>query len=385
MKRRILLIAPGDPRHPKTWSGTPYHLSIELEKRDALAGAISTTEVTSQLGRAAAAIASSIYYQRRQLLGYGRFLRMIKGRSVARAIATVEAPAALHLMTTHLPLIGDKGTTRHYLYLDTSQRLWSRYSDLRHRRSGNLERDVHLLERRAFAQMEHIFTISAYLRDDLINHYGVAKERVSAVGSGLGSIAPWMGPKDYSNGAILYVGLDWEAKGGQLTLEAFSLARRERPHLCLTMVCEKAAQQRLLKLQIPGVKPLTQISWDQLQQLYREASLFVMPALHQPWGLAYLEALSCAVPIVGLARLSTPELNGNGLYGWSLNSQDPRELAAVMITAADHPSESARMGKEGQQFCLDRFGWDKTVDRIVQKVSAGDAPPIGSSLQSSGV
>lgn len=372
MTPQVLIVAPGDPRDPRTWSGTAHHLVSELDTRGALAGTMSTVAATPKWARVCATVLSNAYYGAGKLHGYGRFTRHLKGSFITRAIEATGAPAVLHLQTTHLPLASTAGRTKHYLYIDTSQRLWTRYSGLNHKRSGRLETDVHRLEKQSFFQMHHIFSVSEYLREDLITHYGVSPTKVTAVGTGLGKIQPWHGPKDYQSGKMLYVGVGWDAKGGQLALDAFIIAQQQRPTLRLTMVCEPAVQRHLAELNVPGLEPLSQIEWKHLEQLYRDATLFVMPAVHQPWGLAYLEALSCATPIVGLDRLSTPELTGHGNYGWSLKSPDPAELARVMIEAHDHPAKLEEMGRAGQAFCLERFSWSQTMDRMMNRIIHDD-------------
>ena len=52
-------------------------------------------------------------------------------------------------------------------------------------------------ERESLHGLSHVFTFGAYVRDNLIAHYGLPPERVTAVGSGMGAIEPYDGPKSY--------------------------------------------------------------------------------------------------------------------------------------------------------------------------------------------
>ena len=70
--------------------------------------------------------------------------------------------------------------------------------------------------------LAHVFTFGAYVRDNLIAHYGLPPEQVTAVGSGMGAIEPYDGPKSYDRPALLFVAKHlFQAKGGLLLLEAF--------------------------------------------------------------------------------------------------------------------------------------------------------------------
>jgi glycosyltransferase involved in cell wall biosynthesis len=216
--------------------------------------------------------------------------------------------------------------------------------------------------------MDQVFTPSEYVRAELIDHYGVAPTKVTVVGTGRGKIRPFAGEKDYANGLMLFVGPGGSMnKGGDLVLQALQRARKTLPHLRLAIVADD--QMLAAARNIPNVQAHSHVSWETLQSLYEQATLFVMPARHQPWGLAYLEALSCRMPIVGLDRLSTPELTDQGRHGFVLRQEDPDELARVMVEAYRDPQRLAAMGARGQQFVLDRFTWDLTVDRMLEKMT----------------
>lgn len=54
---------------------------------------------------------------------------------------------------------------------------------------------------------------------------------------------------------------------------------------------------------------------DDLPDLYRAADVFVMPSTGEGFGIAYLEAMSCGTPAVGLAVGGAADALGDGLLG----------------------------------------------------------------------
>ncbi len=67
-------------------------------------------------------------------------------------------------------------------------------------------REYEKLEYESLEKLDHIFTFGAYVRDNIIAHYGIPADRVTAVGSGMGQIEPYFGPKTYSpGGRMLFV------------------------------------------------------------------------------------------------------------------------------------------------------------------------------------
>jgi glycosyltransferase involved in cell wall biosynthesis len=69
------------------------------------------------------------------------------------------------------------------------------------------------------------------------------------------------------------------------------------------------------------------IPLPELQELFNRSSLFVLPALNEPWGMVYLEAMACRTPVLGLKRGSLPELTRDGKLGFLLDRPDATMLA----------------------------------------------------------
>ena len=89
---------------------------------------------------------------------------------------------------------------------------------------------------------------------------------------------------------------------------------------------------------INGLEVYGFVSKEKLEELYRTSSLFVQPALDEPWGLVFLEALLCQLPIVGLDRNAFPELSGNGRFGFACKEEDPQLLAELLEEALSKPT-----------------------------------------------
>ena len=95
-----------------------------------------------------------------------------------------------------------------------------------------------------------------------------------------------------------------------------------------------------------------------------------MPALHEPWGLVYLEALVCRTPILGLARNAFPELAGGGRFGYVVADETAEAVARAIVEACADPAELARRGTAGQAHTLSTFTWGQTARRIVDVVAS---------------
>lgn len=307
------------------------------------------------------------YYGRSYDTGRGRFHRYLRSYHLQNRLRTLRATDVLHTSTLDLPPVGAGKGVRHYLFCDSTWDLWRKWATTTNLCSDKLCGDAERLEQTAYSQLTHIFSISEYVRENLISHYRIPAERVTVVGTGRGVIKSYEGSKDYRNGTILMVAKGrFEDKGGPLMLEGFKLARQARPDLKLILVGDENHRKRVGSMSNVEVHGFVEL--ERLQAFFQEASLFAMPALNEPWGLVYLEALSCKTPVMGLHRNAVPEITRNGRFGFCLVDATPAGIAAGLIDAFSDPVRLAQMGAEGQKFVVEHFTWENTVKRMLQVI-----------------
>jgi glycosyltransferase involved in cell wall biosynthesis len=363
---KINICSIGDPRSPKTWSGTPYNLYSELETMNCLGSAFNSYALNNNYKKGLVKLISMFYYSNSIDLGRGFFERYLNARKVVLETAKSDSNLTLHTGTLDLPFYKLPKNQYHYLFCDSTWNLWSSYSTNMKGYKKKLLSDAVNLEKKAYSQMEHIFPISEYVKDNLINYYGISSKKITVVGTGLGVIKPYFGIKNYSNGKILFAAKGrFEDKGGSLVLEAFRKALKTNPNLELNIVGQNEYTQNINE---QNIKTYGFLSIDELQNLFNECSLFLMPAINEPWGLVYLEALACKMPIVGLNRNSFPEISARGDYGFGLDEINSDKLSEVLVNAFSDPLKLEKMGVEGQKNCIDTFSWNKTTTRIINKI-----------------
>jgi len=125
---------------------------------------------------------------------------------------------------------------------------------------------------------------------------------------------------------------DFHIKGGKEVLAAFARLRSRYPFLELTMRAAVPAAYRRAYARLPGVRFLVQrLSWQELEQEFLSADIYVFPC-HQtpPWG-SILDAMSFELPVVTTDVYSNDELVEDGVTGFLVkpsslvNYYDPDE------------------------------------------------------------
>jgi glycosyltransferase involved in cell wall biosynthesis len=357
----------GNPRELRTWSGAPANVASALERRGVIVEGIRPQ--ISRMARARIALVDMMAGRGRPLTGE----QVLRSLATRRRLAAQVDEAARQLGVQHvlhtgtldlLPSADMSGSTQHYLYCDHTWALARTHHPHTPRYTDRARRAFEQAELQSLSGLAHVFTFGRYVRDNLIAHYGLSPDRVTAVGSGMGAIEPWQGLKDYSRPTLMFVAKHlFQAKGGVLLLEAFRIARERRDDLVLTIVGDE--RSRAFVPPQRGVTFRAHLPWQELQQLYRDTTLLVQPMLNDPWGQVYLEAMVSRTPVMGLARNGLPELVDGGRHGFLVDRADPEALAEAILCALSDPARLERMASTAQRYVLGTHSWDRVAERIL--------------------
>lgn len=360
----------GHPRDPRTWSSAPANVARALEWRG-----LSIVGIDVSLGRLHYAVFAGAHLLARhgrlrysEAIARGPSMRRYRARKLGNELRRLGIGQVLHTGTLDMAPTPDGDGAVHFLLCDHTWHL-----SLKHRPDvGNYSakaiRDFDELERDAYLASRHIFTFGEYVRQDLVTHYGIPEHRVTAVGSGMGRVRPYTGAKDYKSGRLLFIAKHlFSEKGGDLLVDAFRLAVRERPDLTLTIVGNEKAARAAAGCRNIDVRPF--VPWDELESLLWRSAVLVQPMLNDPWGQVYLEALVSATPVIGLRRNGLPEITQDGRFGFLVDRATPQAVADAILDAASQPDRLAEMGAAGQQHVLQNYSWDHVGQRIFDVIA----------------
>ncbi len=361
----------GPPLEPSTWSGAPANIGAGLRalgyRVSGIQPRFDTLSKSLLAGRHL--LAGHAGFPRGETVRRGAAARRHCARMVERERARIGASHILHTGTFDLPIANPDRGVHHYLFCDHTWDLARRH----HVQAGEFDsrqtKEFEALERESYAQMRHIFTFGRYVRDNLIQHYGLDPARVTVVGSGMGRIRHYEGAKDYVNGPLLFVAKHlFVEKGGRLVLDAFRIVRKRRPSTRLVVVGSEA--HRALAGEQDGVEFHAHLPWNELEALYHQAALLVQPMLNDPWGQVYLEALLSRAPVVGLRRNGLPEILLGGRLGFLVDTASPDAVADAILEALSNPDRLPEMGWAGQRHVLTNYSWDRAAMRMHKAMAA---------------
>jgi len=165
---------------------------------------------------------------------------------------------------------------------------------------------------------------------------------------------------------IVSVGRLTREKGHAVLLRAMAKVRCSMPQARL-LICGTGPEEAALARQ---AAPLTdQVEFlafvSDVRPVLAAADLFAMPSLSEGLGVATLEAMAMAKPVVASATGGLRELVLDGETGLLVPPADADALAEGLLVLLRDPARAQRMGQAGRQRALAHYDRGLIVDRVL--------------------
>ncbi|HLF68593.1 MAG TPA: glycosyltransferase family 4 protein [Gaiellaceae bacterium] len=232
-------------------------------------------------------------------------------------------------------------------------------------RAGRLRLVERLVTRRATLVICITHALEGFTRSAV----GLPAEKLRVVHYGLDQPpAPW-GPSDGPElpddaPVLLAVSRLVPQKGLDVAVEALPRVRERHPDARLVVLGEGPLRAELAALasrrgladavSLPG--RVGDVAW-----WYRRASVVLHPARWEGFGLALLEAMLCARPVVASSVSAIPEIVVDGKTGILVPPDDPEALADAATALLAEPERARELGEAG----LARARSELSVARMV--------------------
>lgn len=181
--------------------------------------------------------------------------------------------------------------------------------------------------------------------------------------------------------ALLCVG-NWVARKG--ILDALDAMARLPPGLArLHLAGDEEAEphyaarvrRRLASADLAGrVECHGHLTRERVATLYRDADVFVLPSVREPYGTVYGEAMASGLPVVGWRAGNLPYLASHGREGLLAEPGDLAGLATAVQTLAEDGELRSRLGAAARRRAAEFPTWDQTAGRFfaaLRDVAAG--------------
>lgn len=240
----------------------------------------------------------------------------------------------------------------HFVYTDHTELANLTYPDFDHRRlKGKWWFD---LEKRIYANAARTFTMSSHVTRSVVDDYGCGPSKVARVGAGPNAAVALIDtdPTRHSRKEILFVGTEWERKGGPQLVEAFRIVLRSHPEARLTIAgCTPAVD-------LPNCTVLGRVPLANVAELYQRASVFCLPTRNEPFGIAFIEAMLAGLPVVATNIGAVPDLVEDGVNGRRVDVDDVAELARALTDLLGDAAKLNALAENAAATARKNYTWE---------------------------
>jgi glycosyltransferase involved in cell wall biosynthesis len=227
-----------------------------------------------------------------------------------------------------------------------------------------------------------VIAVSESTRQDIVRNHGIPPRKVVVAYNGVDtevfaptSRQPTVLQKYGLHGfetVILSVGAVQPRKGQLKMVECMPEVLRTWPRLVYVNVgptYDDSFKARVLERArelgvLDSVRLLSGVPQDELVSLINAADLCVHPSTREPFGLAVVEEMACAKPVIAFNIGAMPEIIENMEDGLLLDSTETEELSASILRMLGDPGLMKKAGTAAREKVVNKFTWDRTAARL---------------------
>jgi glycosyltransferase involved in cell wall biosynthesis len=370
---RIAYLTVSDPKDRRSWSGTVYRMARALEKH---CGEVvnlgpllpQSLKVGKVMNRGIRYLTGRTYLHTHTTAVSKKISRMASEK-LAEAncdvIFAAAASTALAYLSTDLPIV--------YLSDATIRLMVDYYPEFSAMLPRSM-READEIERLAIQKSSHLVYPSSWAGQSARRDYGADPSRIHVVPFGANIDEPparekILKPVNRDICRLLFVGVEWGRKGGDIALETLHELHRLGLPAELTVVgCHPphGASHKGLNV-IPFINKNNSDGRAQLDRLFMTSDFFLLPTRAECFSIALCEAGAYGLPVLSTQTGGLPELIREGVNGFSfpLEARGDRYAARIFDAYKNADAYQALRISSREEY-EDRLNWDAWGKRIYE-------------------
>lgn len=371
----LLLATVEDPSDPNSWSGTPFHMLRALEQRFEHVTVLSSRRPKRSLLSAALRLLLGkdrypLWMTRTALKEYAARLERSIAQARPDAVLCISSQHLVHARASSLPvfMVSDAPWMAYkeaYRDYDPLPLLAPHYAQL---------------EAAAARKISGVMYPTPWACAQARQRFDLAADKVECIALGANrfcadtpeQVLHRIGRKLPIPLNFLFIGKDWERKGGPLALDLVrQLNRRACPARLVIIGCTPDidpddAPHVLVQGFLSPAKPDDLRS---MQRAFENAHFFLVPSRAECFGLVFAEAQSYGLPCIALTSQGIPGVVDSGVTGLLFEPGTPVSQMADQILALAQSGDTYQAMAIAARQKFDReLNWDAFGKRTHQKI-----------------
>jgi glycosyltransferase involved in cell wall biosynthesis len=371
---RVAYLTVNDPHDRTSWSGTEYSMLKSLERHCGEVTTIGPLKIFVRptigkiINRTSKMFGGPTYLYTHSVSLSKKLGKMAAQRLARTPSDVIFAPAGsvpLAHLKTCTPIVYLSDTTFHLM-----NNYYHDFSSLSPRNAAMANE----IERLAILGAQRIIYPSAWAARSAVEDYGADPQKVEVVpfGANLDAYAAptreeALSIHDRSVCRLLFVGTNWERKGGSIALEALTALERFGVRAELTVVgCRPSEELNAGNVRVfPFLNKNDPQQSSQLRQIYHESHFMILPTRAECFSIALCEASAFGLPVLTTLTGGLTELVHEGLNGF-LFPLEARgaEYASVLRDVFTNGARYEALRKTSRLEFENRLNWDAWGSRV---------------------
>ena len=352
---KIAILSNHDPRDLRNWSGTTSHIVKALEKEHEVVW-LGGNLVQAAYWHHRYTCENKKFYPENYTSFFAKILseEISAGRFDLVIIRDYYYGIGLQIEVPTL-YITDATFDQFKHYLNVTDNYYSQLAE---------KTEEALLE-----QTDIIISASEWTKRNIVDHYSANPNKCHVIE--FGANIPY--PADYvqrpalDECRLLFIGTNWEKKGGSKVLETYRLIKKKGVHCKLTIIGSQPDGET-----DDGVMVIPHLNKEDPHQLLRlceelkNAHFLVLPTQFDGFGIVFCEASAYGVPSLAtnVGGVSQPIRNGRNGYLFDEKAA-ASEYADKILHLFSHPDEYYALRASSRKEFESRLNWDVWTDKII--------------------
>lgn len=352
----ILFLTRYDPSDINTWSGTLFHIYNKL-KEDHHVIPLGM-EVINQLG-----FFTKDNFQRKDPGNEYRYIKIIN-KLLSERINKIDCDLIFFGDLYFVPFLEiNKPIIR---LSDVTYHSFKEYLDVR---DAEVIKMTEKIEKKGLEKYDTIIYSSEWMKKSTTEYYNILPDKVHVVefGANIPNLKEYTINIDMDICRLVFIGRNWEKKGGNKVLEAYKKLKTDGFPCTLTIIgcMPNVIPKEKDLIIIPFLDKSRKRDMEKLCQILSESHFLVLPTEYDAFGIVFCEASAYAVPSIAanVGGVNQPVREGKNGYLLPLNATADDYAGKIKSVFTDKESY-LQLRKSSRHEFETRLNWDVWKNKV---------------------